>query len=177
MARTTIPVNRQKLVEIIAKLEGENQYTNRSTLFAAISQQYGDSRITPAIIYLRVREWGLTLQTPVGKRGRKLGEHKGIAIGKVARAEKFARNEGIKNALVELVKTTPQRFQPVGQRVDNGSKKAALQLKCFDCCDYQTTEVCHCPVVNCSLWAFRPYQKGVASNVSSLQGENDISPE
>lgn len=32
------------------------------------------------------------------------------------------------------------------------SKKAAIRLKCLECCAWQAAEVKRCQIVNCALW-------------------------
>jgi len=39
------------------------------------------------------------------------------------------------------------------------SRKAAIEAKCWDCCCQQREEIRECPMKDCPLWEFRPYQK------------------
>ena len=160
MSRTPIPVDKIRLSAILNECDSQG-LENRSRLYQKVADTYNgeyEKKISPALVYLRVRDWKLQLNTPVGKRGRQPGQ--GGGGGKVSRSVKFANNPQIKASLCQIKGVTPERFQPVANRVVNGSMKAAVNLKCLDCCDYQTIEIKLCKCQECSLWPFRPYQKG-----------------
>ena len=38
------------------------------------------------------------------------------------------------------------------------SLRLAINAKCYDCTCFQKTEVKHCEMTNCPLWAVRPWQ-------------------
>lgn len=40
------------------------------------------------------------------------------------------------------------------------SMRAAVNAKCLDCMNWQSTEVKLCPSMDCPLWPYRPYQGG-----------------
>ena len=40
------------------------------------------------------------------------------------------------------------------------SKASGIKAKCLDCSCWQITEIKLCPVEQCPLWKYRPYQNG-----------------
>jgi hypothetical protein len=57
-----------------------------------------------------------------------------------------------------LRRVVPVRHHRLVDRVEAGSLRAAIDLKCLDCSDYQIAEVRHCTVTACPLHGVRPYQ-------------------
>ena len=160
MSRTIIPVDKNKLTAILADLENQQAFPNRSALLAKVAEVYNDPKVTVSIVYLRFKEWGITPKTPKGRRGiatgNKIGKSNNIVSG--GRSIKFAGNDKIRQALIQLNSIVPEKYKPIVKRVVKGSMSAAVKLKCLDCCNYQTIEVKLCECRECSLWAFRPYQ-------------------
>jgi hypothetical protein len=162
MTRTPTPIDKSSLLAILAEIDGSKICTNRSSLFQKVADKYNgqhSQQISASLVYLRVSQWKVELSTPVGKKGRIKGFKIEGKSNKVSRSVKFANNSQIKSSLCQIRGIVPERFQPVVNRVVQGSMKAAVNLKCLDCCDYQTMEVKLCECQDCSLWPFRPYQK------------------
>ena len=44
--------------------------------------------------------------------------------------------------------------------VTTNSKATSIKAKCLDCCCWQKNEIKLCPVEQCPLWKYRPYQDG-----------------
>ncbi len=42
--------------------------------------------------------------------------------------------------------------------IAKGSRKAAIELKCLDCCGGERLEVKNCVAIGCPLWPVRPWQ-------------------
>lgn len=59
------------------------------------------------------------------------------------------------------LKLVPPMYQKMLLDLFRGknSKATALKAKCLDCSCYQKEEITNCPVKQCPLWNFRPYQK------------------
>lgn len=155
MSRTTIQVDKNKLSSIIAQLEVEKTFANRTQLYQEVAAAFNEPKITPAIIYLRVREWAVPIKTPLGKRGRP-----GIVGGirKVSRSKRFGADPILKESLQGLIGVTPEAHKNMARRVAKGSMRAAVSLKCLDCSGYVRVEVRECGCRECPLWVFRPYQ-------------------
>ena len=63
------------------------------------------------------------------------------------------------------------RFAARAAKVQAGtSLRAAIDLRCLDCCCWQPAEVKRCEINACSLWAIRPFQAD--SEVDSGQEKN-----
>ena len=56
----------------------------------------------------------------------------------------------------------------VVDKAERGSFKAAVALKCLDCCAFQRAEVAACEITACSLHHLRPYtaRRGQAGSAS-----------
>ena len=172
MPRPTIQINKDSFTAIIADLETKKTYRNHSELFKDVSSVYNDKHqqdgitLTPAIVYLRVKEWAVALKTQKGKKGRQKGEQLNTAgvtsVVRLPRGEKFASSDLARQSIGKLRQEVKReqkgRFLPLVNRLEKGSMKAAVALKCIDCCAGSTTDIKHCPCTSCSLYLFRPYQ-------------------
>lgn len=83
MAKTKLPVQKDLLEESIRQCEINGSFTNRSQLWEAVANHYNTTvkpirKITAAVVYQRVREWDIPVNTQKGKAGR------GVADGSSA---------------------------------------------------------------------------------------------
>ena len=62
-----------------------------------------------------------------------------------------------KNTAEELVGRYPNQGARIGA-LAKGSRKAAIELKCLDCCCGERLEVKNCSAIGCPLWPVRPWQ-------------------
>ena len=161
MPRIATVVDKTRLVNVIAQAEANGPFTTRNELYEKSAELYGDGKVSPSVVYLRIKEWGINVKTPIGKRGRKdMGGNHGI---RVPRADKFKSSVEKKSALAALRTDVAyfkdsKKYLPVVARVAEGSMKAAVKLKCLDCCAYDKEEVKHCVCTSCPLFLFRPFQ-------------------
>jgi hypothetical protein len=170
--RQKVEVDKAQLQKAIEKAEREEKFPNRSALYEKVSQIYNSivvwAPITPSVVYLRIQEFKIPVQTEMGKRGASAanGLAKARAEGKVKqrtkRADKFKEDkkisEGIQALKNEIRKEDGNRYDGLISKFEKGSMKAAIALKCLDCCCYQPVEIKECTDNTCSLWAFRPYK-------------------
>lgn len=178
MARTAVKVDRVKLVSAINEVEKNGPCLTRSRLYDRVTREYNSSvsdfslEITPSIVMLRIKEFNLTVKTPIGQRGRQSGvkmtdEHKALlAAGrqnrvKGGRKAKFEKNPEIKAALVDLKEKTPESYVSLVEKIAAGSMRAAVRLNCLQCSNYQRIEIKECNCTGCPMFAFRPYQNSV----------------
>ena len=159
-------IDKLKLQAIINEVEKSGPLTNRSALFMEVAKLYAERfglQASHSTLAMFAQKCGLAMFTPKGKRGAGAGErlHRGP---RRSRAEKFAGNPETILSIRRIVATTPERFLPVAHRVAKGSMRAAVQLKCLDCCCHQTTEIRNCTAIECALWPFRPYQNAAAAD-------------
>ena len=60
--------------------------------------------------------------------------------------------------LPQLRAATPARQQGLVDKIEAGSLRAAINLKCWDCTCFQLAEIRYCTVTACALHSVRPYQ-------------------
>ena len=170
--KTPFPVDRKALKASILAVESNGPKSNRTALYEEVANHY-NAAVNPAkflthsVVGLRIKEWKLTVETPVGKRGRSAmteDQKAAMAAGRGnrrGRGEKFAANNAIVSSLNEMEKNTPERFLPIVEKIKAGSMSAAVRLHCLECSGFVTSEVRNCVCTSCALFAFRPYQGAV----------------
>lgn len=179
MARVAVNVNRQLLVSSINEAEKEGPLSNRITLANKVAEIYNTkvstNFITHSIVTLRIKEWNLSVKTPVGKRGRTTGsqltEEQKTAMKngrKGGRAAKFKNNTDILQSFDAMYTKFDKTYHPLVDRAKNGSLKAAVKLHCLDCSNFQSNEIKNCVCNQCPLYPFRPYQSQ-NSNVAQTE--------
>lgn len=159
MPKTAVPVDKIALIHCIEDLEDRQTFPTQSALFKAVAAEYNETLqqsrpVTLSIVSSRVREWGIEVKTPKGKRGASLGGSK-----RQSKASKFAASAKVQRAIRKLRVSTPLRFHHLVDKIESGSRTAAVRLHCISCSGDITQDVNTCAVEDCPLWAFRPYQK------------------
>lgn len=151
--RKPIELDKEKFQLVVADIEATQKPSNRSQLWKLVeASDWARSQqprpLTSQVAYLKAKEMGLTIATPVGKKGV------------------FERANGPKRSRVSLNLVSsvgvgvPDNFKKLVAKMEKGSLKAAVKLKCLDCSDWQMKEVRNCKVTGCPLFPVRPYQKG-----------------
>lgn len=184
MAKTAKSVNRQRLAQAIADAEAEGPLTNRQTLYAAVCERYnvacgvGASRewITPSIVLLRIQEWGMTVKTPIGKRGRPAGSKIPQKLDENGQPIARKRRQGRKASAANLNAMREGEFSSASfdgllAKIANGSLTARIKANCLACAGFDRSEIKHCGVTSCPLWDVRPFQtpKGLGKEGQSQQ--------
>lgn len=200
-------VKKEELAEVVAKLENSNPvieqgkktgkkkkgeaevapvaavspFPNRSALFRAVSESdWAKSKgvlIQPATVANWIKKFDIPLLTPVGKKGRQ----KGVKIEGAGRKRR-GRNEENYNAMIKSLNMQSERgiapsMVKAADRAASGSMKAAIKLKCMDCCGHDKKYVRECTSYDCALWTYRPYQvapNGQATEESTEQTEPEV---
>ncbi len=175
MGRIKIEVDKATLVQTIGELESKQTFPNQNSLFQAVSEtQWAvKNNITAAVIALRVREFNIELKTPKGKRGRAKLTPEQIANMQANRGTRTPRSEKFKRFgkhFKELAVVFPDKEKTV-QRIRQGSMKAAVALKCYDCSGHSSAEIKACEVTSCPLYAFRP---GATSKVKNTPEPDEL---
>ena len=68
--------------------------------------------------------------------------------------------------VADILETCPEdrrdRYKKMVVRAEGspGSKKAAIRLKCLECCNWSESEVAKCHIKSCALWEFRAPSTG-----------------
>ena len=157
--RTKIHVDPLQLQIKVDELENLETFSNRSSLYDALAATdwalFDHAKpLTSAIIALRIAEYKIEPKTQKGKPGR--------SFGPMTQAHKQAMLEGRRNrrtkALPELRIVTPEARMGLVEKIEKGSKAAALKLMCLACTDYHVAEIKHCPVVSCPIHSVRAYK-------------------
>lgn len=157
--RKAIEVTSAELQVQINELETaqpDGKFPNRSALWSALeSSEWAKARnprpLTAQVAMILAKNANLTMQTPVGKRGREPGQGP-VNVG--PRKSKTANPDHAKALYAEV----PEQYHSVVKKALNGSLKAVIKLNCLGCVCYQKKEVALCPITRCSNWGVRPYK-------------------
>lgn len=157
MARVKLKIDKKEFEEQVKKLEDSNSFSNQSALWKALEEtEWGkNNKLTAPVAYLRAKEFGTVIKTLVGKRGRQAGfpiPRAGKRSSRREKLKKFAKN------FEQMRQKFPKMALPVINRSEAGSLKAAVNLKCLDCSNFQREEIRFCTCYDCPLFPFRPYQ-------------------
>ena len=160
MSKKTIEIDKTRLTKILNDLESSEIFSNRSALFEKASIKYGE-RCTPAIVYLRVKQWNIPLKT----EKKKPGEH--LKGGNVEALKQFRETGEVKPKkikadtrplIVEFTREENGKYLKIAKSIKKGSLKSAIKLKCLDCCNFDKKEIKYCACPSCPLWPVRPFQ-------------------
>jgi len=185
MAKPMTEVSRSTLEAAIRKAEEQGPLKNLDSLWISACEIYNSwtdrNQITKSVVMLRSIKWKLETKTKPGKKGRAAGvplsaeQKAAMQAGRGARkprAEKFAADPVLVEGFKDLKKETPERFLPLVSKLEAGSMRAAVALKCLDCSSHQPVEIRLCPCTSCPLYAFRPY-KGKAGEDEQVNEVNE----
>lgn len=156
--RTPTPVNQSLLCDCITEIESVSPCKNRSDLHKKVAELYNakaDVSISHSVVGLRIKEWGIEVKTPKGKKGRRPGQ-KVVRGERKSKSEKFEQSEMAQEVLKALADRTPQNLQHIVEQISNGSRAAAVKLHCLECVGYNYAEVRRCTAKACPLHLFRP---------------------
>ncbi len=156
MGRKRIEIDQNVFKETIQQLEAQNNYSNLNQLYIAVAKIIGCPK---GVVPLRISEWGISIKTTVGKRGRNGSQH-------LHNNEKRIKNKKTSHPghITQLRRETPKKYQKLIDKIEKGSKAAALKLNCLYCANYERLEVRYCPCLSCPAWSVRPYQIHGANN-------------
>lgn len=144
MAKIKMPISPETLQRAVDTAEASGPFAARSHLYVAVADLLRGEypKITPSVVLLRINEFGTVMKTTKGR------------LHNVGGGPKTARKMDIK----ALSRVVPPRWAKSVQRLAKGSLKAAIKLKCLDCCCWDVKEIKGCEIKDCSLWNFRPYK-------------------
>lgn len=191
MGRRMIEVNKVLLQKALKEAENGNALATQNELWQKAAKIYNLMVVPEPIEFStaanRAKDWELEYLTKPGKKGRapgvKLSDEQKAAMQagrKGGRAAKFASDPVIVQGHKELRAEVPERFVPLVDRlIDTGSMRAAVALKCLDCCAHQPVEIKNCPCTSCPLYAFRPYKlkAGETEETATDDGEIEVGEE
>lgn len=154
--RVAITIDKDQFQAALTELEAKQTFANRSLLWTALAETpYAKSTqprpLSPQVAMLKADELGLTIVTPKGRKGLPVGTK---VPNNTVRRSKVAADD-VKDALVGAA---GKKLEKLALRAAGGSMKAAIKLKCIDCCCGDKKEITNCTIKECSLWNFRPYR-------------------
>lgn len=177
MGRAAILVSREELKKQLDLAESSRVFKNWSELFDHVAKsEWGQSRInssgrlaslTPATIYSRVIQFELDkeLKTTRGKRGKEKGEgvprrtltadDSPLILSLKNQCSRYYYS-GVWGDKLTVADIKRKRFNKYVERLKRGSLKAAIALKCIDCCNGSFSEVRNCELTDCALYELSP---------------------
>lgn len=173
--RTAITVDRDLFAKAVQEAEANGPLANLGALHNKIADLYNLSAgtlptITFSIANLRIQEYGLTVQTKAGKRGREPGqkmseEHKQKMLAarqntpRKKRSETFKKNPKIVAGFVQMRKNLRElangsnKFEKTVDRIEKGSTKAAHFVNCIQCIGGSYRDAKNCQEACCPFYA------------------------
>lgn len=155
------PNELQECINLLESVQPEGKFQSRSALWDALCDTlWARSRLPvslkPQTAMVLAKKFNLTIQTPVGKKGRPKGCGP-VPNGGNRRKPMSAEVESAmrKSFPLNIIKIIPK----VLDKAASGSLRAAVKLKCLDCTNMQPVEIRLCELNGCPLWHFRPYKK------------------
>ena len=169
MSRTPIQLSKEQLEEAINSAEKGVAQVNRSFVFENACQylfNIYNIRCSPAFLYLKTKELGVQMLTPVGKRGRARGstvsstpkEAKPIT-GKVSKRIDL-NSEEVKGSFAKMEESFlalfPKETSTVA-KIKAGNIRMAIKANCL-ICSSDKQSVADCSLRKCPMWNWRPFQ-------------------
>jgi hypothetical protein len=178
MARTKLEINKVEFQTLVTALEAKQTFANPSHLWKAVedsawAKQQQPRALTASVAFARAKELGIVSVTPPGKKGRGGNPN----LGNYVRGPRIPRSQKMKafgESFTIMREEVPEQYQGLIDKIEKGSIKAAIKLKCLDCSAWDMKEVRGCVCPGCSLYPFRPgANKKVVANVSEVEDESD----
>lgn len=196
MGRVGIKIDAGELKAQIEQAEASRTFKNESELFSFIvNTPWGKSQkdelgrvreLSPATIYQRVKQFKIPLKTVKGQRGN---PNLGVKLTTEQKEEKvqgrphYITSVGrIKADMVNHERSkdrdfnglTPGRLNLL-KRHAKGNVRAAVKLKCLECCCWEASEAARCQIVGCPLYLINPFLKSGVSPESADSMINEAS--
>jgi hypothetical protein len=164
---------REPMQAQVDALEATQTFSSRKALWHALAQTpwAKEREMTVRGLETKARRLGVVVQTPKGIGHRFVGgaaepgyqpdrpdEEASVPSESREKCGAVRKLAPQRLPLPLLRRVVPVRHHRLVDRVELGSLRAAIDLKCLDCSDYQITEVRHCTVTACPLHGVRPYQ-------------------
>jgi len=170
MARTPIIISKEALEQAIAFAENGQALPTRTAVFEkACSWLLSEYNIkcSTAFLYLKCKEYSVSMLTPPGKRGRQAGhtlteEQKQARIVTKKESKKVLLNSEVSKASFDLMEehvlsVFPKETSTVA-KIKTGSLRAMVRANCLLCSGDGKQSVADCNARRCVFWAIRPFQ-------------------
>ena len=165
MGRRTIVVDKKMQQKAVNDAEKDGPLTNLSALYSKATDIYNSNDkkpedVTIAVVGLRIKEFKIKHITIKGKKGRTAGFGGAPKGPRVKKADKFKNSPKAQKALKALKKNAGEEFNAIIEKIEAGSRAAAVKMKCIECMGFQRSEVKRCTCLHSPLYLFRPYKDG-----------------
>lgn len=156
MARTKLEINKEEFQAVVTELEKNQEFRNPSALWKAVentlwARSQKPRPMTASVAYMRAKELGITYKVVPSKRAD-FGGKKGPRTPRIKKMKAFAPS------FAKMRLCTPERYLPLVDKAEQGSKMACIKLKCLECSAWQGSEVRRCVITHCPLFPIRPFQ-------------------
>jgi hypothetical protein len=181
MAKKKLLIDKDVFQRVVEQLESANTFPNPSSLWKAVENtEWAKGQVprplTAAVAYMRAKEFGIVCATKPGKRGGTMTEAR---IAKLHTGGRRPRSEKMKSftpTFAEMRATYPVTLLPLIERMEKGSLKAAVTLKCLECCGFIRAEARNCACPGCSLYPFRPSATELADVPEVAEEAEEVVP-
>jgi hypothetical protein len=165
--RKALSIDKMALQAEIYRIENSSEPPKtQGALWVAVaaghwSQSLKDGGLSAATVMNRVKDLGIEVATPKGKRGGEGGDF-GRSKGVVPSRRKTRKGMSVEN-MDAYINKVPERaltdkLYTVAEKAEKGSLKAIIKLNCLSCSGFCPKEVRECSVVACAFHSVRPYQ-------------------
>lgn len=162
MGRSSLVVKATELQNIIDQLEAKQTFINMSELQDAIAdtpwakdirnEKHAIRGLSPQMVYIKIKEFGLTTKTKAGKKGRVAG----APVVKTSRREKLAKNPRMKQFAKDITSEintgeVPDTYKKAADGAIAGEMRGCVKLMCGQCFGYTGNEK-SCDNTRCGLY-------------------------
>jgi hypothetical protein len=188
MGRRLIPVNLDLLKQSIAKAEDNGPLATQNDVWNKAAEIYNSlpnipEKITFSVVFLRAKENNFEIKTK-SARGRKargnmdptqrpIKAPRDISPFPMTNVQENKKSVSNDDYFISLRKNTPERWHSVIDKIEKGSKIAAIKLNCVNCFGTGpgvADDIRNCTSKTCALYLFRPYQN--KKNETNVVQEN-----
>ena len=161
--RKKIEINLPTFIRILEDIKSEprDSWPTMESIKQEVAARYNSERdqaVSASFVYTKIREVGFDFGREF-KRGRSDMSRENVGPRKKTNLKVLPE---YKEWREKMNKVVPSRFKNLLNKMEKGSKAAAIKMNCLDCCNYDTTEVKECNSTSCPSYLIRPYQKKIA---------------
>lgn len=159
MPRPTVLIDKSQLEQVIKDLESKQTFSNLSALCKSVCEtdwaksiknSVGkDVVLQPQVVYNRIEEFKLQLNTKPGKKGRAAGVK--VSGVRRSRSEKFSQNPLVQATIEKLRQDSPKSEGKLIDKIEGGSIKAMVKAMCRNCVCYEQSLIGDKSCLGCPL--------------------------
>jgi hypothetical protein len=161
--KTKLEIDKVQFQKVVTELERVNKFPNPSALWKAVEQTTWAKAqkprpLTASVAYARAKELGIVVKTEAGRRTVSPEQVAAMREGRTSRRPRSEKMKVYADSFQSMRRSMPKRFALLIDRAEAGSLRAAINLNCLSCSNYQTKEIKFCNITGCPLFPHRPYQ-------------------